>query len=120
MIRPMGAVARLRQLLAASAGALVILGALHCGKASPCSIEATSYDRSCTTDNDCVGVPSGNLCEASCTNCTGAAINTSAQQQYQTDLSKLADTTKDCPCIYAQVYCNQGTCSLTSPADAGP
>lgn len=103
--------------------AFLLAAVSGCGKnTSPesCTIEAAGYDQSCTTDADCVGVPSGDLCTATCTNCTGAAINVTAQSQYQAALSKLTYAAKECPCPNTQVFCNQQVCSLTAPNDAGP
>jgi hypothetical protein len=103
---------------------LALAGALAfacVGKSGPaeCNISASSFDQSCTTDSDCVGVSDGNLCEASCTDCTSAAIHTSAQAAYQSALAKLSFSPRVCPCPLVPVYCDHGVCGLT-PTDAGP
>jgi hypothetical protein len=83
------------------------------GSGGQCSIEATSYNQSCTGASDCVAVYSGALCGSSCA-CANSAINVGAQAQYNTDLS--ASTYPRCPCPSPpQVACTSGTCGLAAP-----
>ncbi len=76
-------------------------------------IFASSYDQSCATGSDCVGVHEGDVCTAQC-NCSNAAINVSAQAEYQAGVSALGPgpVGPACPCVPEPVSCIQGTCAL--------
>lgn len=63
----------------------------------PCdTISATSYDQSCQTDMDCVGVYSGSTCSACF--CPNSAINVNAQSAYQHDFTALDPAPSKCGC----------------------
>jgi hypothetical protein len=51
-------------------------------------ISASSYDRSCQNDSDCVSVPVGNFCFPGADTCPSAAISQSAYAHYQADVAK--------------------------------
>ena len=93
---------------------MMLMAWAGCGKttANSCTTDVSDYDQSCTSAMDCVSVPSGNLCAAACTNCPSAAINKNAQAAYQSALSKLDYTKRDCPCSNSFVFCNQGQCAV--------
>jgi hypothetical protein len=107
---------------ASTAAALVVVVLIasldHCK--GNCSIEASSYDQSCTLDSDCVAVFSGSFCGDHECACENSAINVSAQTRYVADLQN--DHAPECPCPSPPaVSCNGGTCGLrtNSAVDAG-
>jgi len=90
-------------------------------------IQASSYDQSCKTDMDCVGIAEGNGCDFAAFNCPNAAINMGGYAQYQSDIAKtqsaLCFAPSSCgsgsgPC------CRGGKCEIfsgcSSPADTLP
>ena len=81
-----------------------------------CSMSASQYDNSCKVDSDCVAVPSGDPCVASCASiCSTAALNVRVASQYLADFRALVPGGNDtvvcfCPCLAAQPCCRQGVC----------
>jgi len=51
------------------------------------TIQASSYDQSCSVDTDCVAISEGNFCIPGAMNCTNAAINQSSKTQYLSDVA---------------------------------
>jgi hypothetical protein len=100
---------------AASLGVLA-----SCASRSPgaCTIAASDYDQTCSVDDDCTGVFSGDLCTASCTDCTGGAISNKAQAEYDADLAKKSYEPRICPCAFQAVSCRNGTC-VVGGSDGG-
>lgn len=99
--------------------AVVLFASLdHCK--GNCSIEASSYDQSCTLDSDCVAVFSGSFCGAHECACENSVINVTAEARYEADLQN--DHAPECPCPSPPpVSCNAGTCGLrtASSVDSG-
>jgi len=63
------------------------------------SIQASDYDQSCSTASDCVVVAEGDSCNGLfCVDCGNAAINVSAQAQYEANLNSIGGQTGICPC----------------------
>jgi hypothetical protein len=87
-----------------------------CTDASAQIILASSYDQSCTTDSDCIGVAEGNFCYPGATNCATATISKSANAQYQADVAK----TRAASC-YAPGNCgaNFGPCCASGLCQVG-
>jgi hypothetical protein len=108
--------------------------------AGACIISASNYDRSCSTNSDCVayiygdgglelnGLPVqfGNYCVPGCL-CGGDAINRRAVAQYVNDVLKTPSLTEDLTCLCGVrirpavdsgepggACCLNGTCSTTS------
>lgn len=91
--------------------------------AAPVMVSASSFDRSCEEDDDCVGVFEGLACTAC--QCPNAAINKKDRGKHTSELSKGA---KDCErtdlacgeCAARPVTCDTTTktCAL-GPADEG-
>jgi hypothetical protein len=125
-----------RSVLAASfvvAAFLLLPGADFGCNGSSCSIVASHYDQSCTTDTDCAGVAEGDTCSSTCAPaCPNAAINKAALNQYNSELTaKTTDLQRSCsqycvltfgPCCVAG-RCQMGNqCPtpgvLVTPADA--
>jgi Sulfatase-modifying factor enzyme 1 len=78
-----------------------------------CSIQASDYDQSCTSDSDCVEVVEGDICGPPLCSCPNAAINVSAQSAYSADLAKLLPVGPvACNCGAADLgpHCNSGVC----------
>jgi hypothetical protein len=71
----------------------------------------SSYNQSCTTDDDCVGVPAPRTA-ADCTNCTVAAINKADKDRYDADLAAANRAPRRCPCPFATARCVDGTCGI--------
>jgi hypothetical protein len=66
----------------------------HCGVGP---ILASSYDRSCTKDSDCVAVGVGDACGPCDLDCPNAAISVGAQAMYLADVAKTpAGTSNGC------------------------
>jgi len=93
--------------------AWAIQGSEGCPNGNTCgTIQASDYDQSCSVDSDCVLEPEGNFCEASCTNCAGAAISVKAQAQYEADLASKISTPLFCPCPDSlPAVCANGRCT---------
>lgn len=101
--------------------ALAVLASLqHCDNHGSCTLSASNYDQSCTQDSDCVAVFSGSFCSGNECACENAAINVSAQAQYEADFQ--SDHAPECPCPSPPpVACNHGSCGLREgpTGDAG-
>ena len=83
--------------------------------ATPCgTIRAADYDQSCSVDSDCVGVHEGDLCNTTtCTNCTNAAIRTSAEATYQAHFGAKVASPIVCPCPSGPpITCANGVCRV--------
>ncbi|MGO9839032.1 MAG: hypothetical protein ACLP1X_33025 [Polyangiaceae bacterium] len=63
---------------------IVVFDAGSCTDASA-TVQASSYDQSCTVDTDCVGVSEGDSCNPCDFSCVNAAINAGALTQYTSD-----------------------------------
>ena len=80
------------------------------------SIQASDYDQSCSTAADCVAVAEGDSCKGLfCVDCPNAAINVSAQGEYERALQGIKGTTVGCPCPsnppgVSNVICDAGVC----------
>jgi hypothetical protein len=79
--------------------------------ASPAGPSPASYDQTCSEDADCVGVPvlGG---PKDCTNCIMAAINKSAEAQYDAAVSAAGRPPVICPCGSAVAVCTDGHCQV--------
>ena len=63
-----------------------------------CTIHASSYNQSCSKDQDCVQVVDGtDLCGASCPQCGVGAINRASLAEYNADFAKLPIPAQDAP-----------------------
>jgi hypothetical protein len=98
---------------------LVGLGVLAASLLASCSsmcgsIQASDYDQSCSTALDCVAVAEGDSCNGLfCVDCANAAINVSAQAEYEAALQSIKGSTVVCPCPEgATATCDAGVCSL--------
>jgi hypothetical protein len=81
-------------------------------------IVLSTYDQSCTTTSDCIGITSGKICDGSCA-CGGSTINESGESRYNEAISGLV--LEDCPCIDDGVpTCVHGTCTMCTFSDAAP
>jgi hypothetical protein len=78
------------------------------------SIWASDYDQSCSAPSDCVAVAEGDSCMGLfCVDCANAAINVSAEAEYETALENIKGPTGICPCPSgATVTCDAGVCGL--------
>jgi hypothetical protein len=75
-------------------------------------IVLSSYDQSCTTSSDCIGIVSGVLCSTSCL-CGGSTVNKSGQARYDAALSELSRIGPECNCpAQPAPECVHGTCTL--------
>lgn len=85
-----------------------------CSSSTCGSIQASDYDQSCSTRSDCVAVAEGDSCKGLfCVDCANAAINVSAQAEYEAALQSIKGPTGICPCPEgATVTCDAGVCSL--------
>jgi hypothetical protein len=71
----------------------------------------SSYNQSCTTDDDCVGVPAPRSA-GDCTNCIVAAINTADKSRYDADLAAANRAPRLCPCPFSTAGCVDGRCGI--------
>jgi hypothetical protein len=80
------------------------------------TIQASNYDQSCSSASDCVGVAEGDSCKGIfCVDCVNAAVNVSAEPQYEADLKNktAGGLGLVCPCpADPPVTCKAGVCSL--------
>jgi hypothetical protein len=83
-------------------------------------IVASSFDQSCVSDFDCVGVAEGNACEACGLECPLAAISTRALPAYQAATANTPATAPGAKCgtscpEYGRPCCNGGQCTDQCP-----
>lgn len=90
--------------------ALVALVAAGCAS----RIDAASFDQSCTTDDDCVAVFTGDVCEEPRCGCSNDAVNVGALADYQAAREAIAcgpaASPVQCACPEATPFCRNGTC----------
>lgn len=91
-------------------------GAGSPGASGSCpSIVAATFDQSCVSDFDCVGVGEGNVCE-SCLNCPIVAINKRALPAYQATIANSGAKVyagPPCGCVeLANPCCHDAQCSV--------
>lgn len=112
---------------AGGACCLDALGAACAAEAGSPAIAASSYDRSCQVDSDCVAIGVGDPCYPCEVLCPGtAAINTSSMAQYTADVARSpaggGHVACSCP-LYdpASACCSAGACAphCLGPLDAG-
>lgn len=102
--------------------------AVACTDANMQLIQASNYDQSCHTDDDCVAVAEGNFCVPGATFCPfSGAINKSAYAQYQADVAKtnaaICGAGGSCgaslgPCCQSGTCQTGNTCAALPPPDA--
>ena len=107
----------------ALAGLLVMLlamGALACEK-GPASVvlEASDYDQSCGSDDDCILVPAGEQC-GPCPACAVDPMSVDGEPKFREALREVDCRTTEpaghCePCPSREPYCDQGTCKAREP-----
>jgi hypothetical protein len=92
---------------AAEAGAVADAGADagHC-----INMDLSSYDRSCSTDVECIPVSSGQQCDGQC-NCPNAVINAKGTMQYQQALGSISPGFCQCPATLSW-GCQGGQCVI--------
>jgi hypothetical protein len=74
------------------------------------NIDLSSYDQSCQTTMDCIGITSGRICTGDCA-CGGSVINVSGEARYQATIAGVM--TEACPCVADGVpTCVQNQCIL--------
>ncbi|HEY3817430.1 MAG TPA: hypothetical protein VGL81_09680 [Polyangiaceae bacterium] len=75
-------------------------------------VDLSTYDQSCQTSDDCIGITAGVLCPGSC-ECGGAAVNISEQLRYQTTIAELGMSVGGCPCpAPGPIGCVQNKCTV--------
>jgi hypothetical protein len=89
-----------------------------------CTLEASTYDRTCQTDSDCIAVFLGNLCTDDCMgDCPNAAIRGSEGARYDTDLAaaqaRITHASAHCSCALGPAFCKAGACDIHSPLEDG-
>ena len=80
------------------------------GSCTDGGIQASSYDQSCVTDQDCVSVAEGDSCRICGFDCPGSAINVDAQAKYQADIARTP----------AGISLMSSLCVTACPAEFGP
>ena len=101
--------------------------------AGACVFQASSYDRSCALDGDCVVVISTDYCTNTACDCGGDPISVAGRAQFNTDISRTplgsgALQWPPCSCeTPAPICCRAGMCThdcITAPegddGDGGP
>ncbi len=75
-------------------------------------IDASSYDRSCQADSDCIPITTGTVCPGCM--CPNAAINVKGRHQYFDALLALPPATGICQgaCPAGAASCVQGVCAF--------
>lgn len=73
------------------------------------NIDLSTYDRSCTTTEDCIRIQAGTVCSDTCA-CGNASVNADGQARYQQTIAPLGPTPA-CGCPNEPVpKCVQGQC----------
>ncbi len=104
------------------------IDAVACTDANMQPIQASNYDQSCHTDDDCIAVAEGNFCVPGATFCPlSGAINKSAYGQYQADVARtnaaICGAVGSCgaslgPCCQSGTCQTGNTCAAVQPSDA--
>jgi hypothetical protein len=84
-------------------------------------IQASDYDRSCTTDADCVPIGEGDACAPCTIACTTAVISKAAKPRYIADLGGLFEASQSarCHCPFSSVpCCREGQCHADQACSA--
>ena len=87
---------------------------LACGEKDT-TIDATQYDQTCSVDEDCMSVFTGNVCGC---NCTSIGINVADIESYNAERDELynqcaEDEIFECmACPNTEAYCEEGTCKV--------
>ena len=82
------------------------------------NIDLATYDRSCQTSTDCVGIASGPICNGDCA-CGGSTINLDGEARYNAALSGV--TLGVCPCVAGGIpTCIQNVCTLCGLGNQPP
>jgi hypothetical protein len=77
-------------------------------------VDLSTYDRSCASATDCIGVTAGVICPGQC-QCGGAAVNQSEQNRYRITIDRLG-AAPACPCFAGgPVGCVEGQCVVCNP-----
>jgi hypothetical protein len=79
-------------------------------------VNASSFDRSCKVDSDCIEVATGALCTGQC-RCPTDTISASAQGAYDMAIAPILNgPPPNCLCPSpGYAYCSGGTCSICPP-----
>jgi hypothetical protein len=78
--------------------------------ASTCvDIDVTTYDTTCSTDEDCVALPTGQICSGECDCGGGSAVNVDNTASWQAATSGIVWGECECPAGLPPV-CAQGQC----------
>jgi hypothetical protein len=80
------------------------------------NVDLSTYDRSCGTDSDCVGVFGGKLCAGQCACFADDAINVDGLSRYQqATAAQYPPISYDCNGCSptARVLCIQGVCTYS-------
>jgi hypothetical protein len=93
-----------------------------------CTISASNYDQSCSTDTECAMVSSGDYCDSDQCFCGGSAISVGALAQFSADVAKTPIGTGAIPAAFCGCplegppCCRAGVCTTTcsSPNDTLP
>jgi hypothetical protein len=100
----------------------VVFDAGSCTDANAEVVMASSYDQSCASDSDCVGISEGNSCQPCDFSCSNATINASALAKYTSDTSHfpavMAVAHGACPSSCGGpvgICCLSGKCHRGSP-----
>jgi hypothetical protein len=76
-------------------------------------VDPSTYDRSCMTDQDCISITAGELCQETCF-CGGTAISRSGQARYEAAIASIV--AEPCGCSYdGPVLCLQNQCTQCIP-----
>ncbi len=93
----------------------------QCHAAESVFVDASEWDKSCSSDSDCVIVHEGDVC-ARCI-CGGTPVNVSEEPKYREALESIdcnpGPSDCDCP-LASDAWCDAGTCEVgTNPACTG-
>jgi hypothetical protein len=89
------------------------------GDAGQCvNIDLSTYDQSCKSASDCVGINSGEVCSGTC-ECGGALVNKSEEARYDKAVSGIDFA--ECPCPALGVpACISGRCTFCGLGGSSP
>lgn len=76
-------------------------------------LDLSTYDRSCTSDSDCLAVTSGLACGSACL-CPNDAINAIGRTRYERAIAPLSGAASTCSCPVERALnpvCVQGVCT---------
>jgi len=85
------------------------------------NVDVSTYDRSCSSDLDCISIWGGVTCPGGCLCAANAAVNVDELARYERTLAPLPPIACNCPVVQApNAVCVNGLCTYVGPPTTPP